>query len=74
VKRDNNTQEAFKSKYKGVSKRVLNGRVYYVARKVYCSVIKQKHCTTEREAARAYDLMCLDWNLEPQNVFTKQLS
>jgi hypothetical protein len=60
-----------KSKYKGVYPTIWQGDVeqlYYRAKLMYRGVNKNKVFKTEREAAIAYDMMCIDFGLPPVNI------
>lgn len=61
--------KAKKSIYKGVYANVVNNnRAMWAARKKHKYVSKISHHETEREAAIAYDRMCIDFGLPPVNI------
>lgn len=68
-----------KSKYKGITAYQLSTRsadrqdIYWQAQKSYKGEKKQKnYIKTEREAALAYDKMCLSFGLEPVNILVRK--
>lgn len=72
--------EVKKSKYKGVyhsmsstrSKLMKEG--YWIAQKIHKGKKYQKVCVEERDAALAYDKMCLSLGLEPVNILVPKLN
>lgn len=62
-----------KSKYKGVYARLQRSRyITWVAEKKNKGKKYRKVCKTEKQAALAYDKMCLSFGLPPVNILVKK--
>lgn len=62
-----------KSKYKGVTARTdRNLKVWYEARKQNNGEVKTKTFSDEIKAAKAYDMFCISFGLEPVNILKRK--
>ena len=69
----NNYKPLSPSQYKGIQHYELNGVEYWKATKEHDFRAKIKTFPTEREAARAYDIMCIEFGLPPVNILKPKL-
>lgn len=66
--------EKIKSKYKGVSMFIVNGKqTYWHAQKTHNNTRWQSTWKTEREAAIAYDKRMIQIGKEPVNILKRKI-